>query len=81
MAYLGGSRRGSRTERLPELRGSAGPGQPAPAAQHTRRRALSNRKHTPWTSAFALAYDNFIRTLTLTYLGKSTDRAGGEGSI
>jgi len=25
------------------------------------------------------AYDNFTRTLTLTYLGKSTDRARGEG--
>jgi anti-sigma-K factor RskA len=85
---------------------------------------LSNWKHTPWTSAFALtgaaatvvpltamtpaaqakvapeplvaktllhdrldsgangywAYDNFTRTLILTYLGKPTDRARGKGS-
>ncbi len=54
MAYLSSSREASRTERLLELRGARARGNPPRATQHTRRCALSNRKHTLWTSAFAV---------------------------
>ena len=46
---------------------------------------MSNRKHTPWTSALTLtgaaATVVPLTAMTpLTHLGKSTDRAKGEGS-
>ncbi len=53
MAYPSYSRGGSDGPATRAAR-ERGPGATSPAAQHTRRRALSNRKHTLRASAFAL---------------------------